>query len=179
MFNQIRGCRSVADDQAIYVVTAPARPNRHSSSPSELRTGRIVTATGIADRVLHLRYPNGILGTTGPISDDFVVRTSTAKCKSCGSSDLWRVYERSGIVAGIMRFRGRKPFQCRACGWICYRPARRATDNPQPFLRCDRALDSAANILTLSGVVGCAARQDDGVNEPLSRLDQGQRLLHS
>jgi len=56
-------------------------------------------------------------------------RKRTLKCKDCGSSDLWRVDERKGIMASIMRYRRRKPFQCRACGWICYRPARRVRDN--------------------------------------------------
>jgi hypothetical protein len=101
----------------------------------------------------------------------FVVSTGTEKCKRCGSSDLWRVFERSGVIARMMKFRGRKPFQCRACGWIFYRPAR------QSALRADRATVAAANILTLSDAVGCTTRQDDDVNESLSRPDQGQRHL--
>src|SRR5580658_10276913 len=73
-------------------------------------------------------------------------RKSTARCKTCGSSDLWRIDERSGILASIMRFRGRKPFQCRACGWLFYRPARRSADNSIPFLPADPAPDSVANL---------------------------------
>lgn len=41
----------------------------------------------------------------------------------CDSSDMWRIDERTGFVAAIMRYRGWKPFQCRACGDIRYRPA--------------------------------------------------------
>jgi hypothetical protein len=36
---------------------------------------------------------------------------------------MWRIDERPGFVAAIMRYRGWKPFQCRACGDIRYRPA--------------------------------------------------------
>jgi hypothetical protein len=39
----------------------------------------------------------------------------------CDRTDMWRVDERKGLVAAIMRYRGLKPFQCRACGYICYR----------------------------------------------------------
>ena len=60
-------------------------------------------------------------------------RKGTLICKDCGSSDLCRIDQRSGIVAAIMRYRGRKPFQCRACGWICYRPARRTQYSTLPF----------------------------------------------
>jgi hypothetical protein len=56
-------------------------------------------------------------------------RRRTLRCKSCGSADFWRIPLRTGIIATIMKLRGRKPFQCRSCGWICYRPARRKTDN--------------------------------------------------
>jgi ribosomal protein L37E len=46
------------------------------------------------------------------------------RCKRCGSADLWRVGDRSGLVAMIMQFRGLKPLQCRACGWVCYKERR-------------------------------------------------------
>jgi len=46
------------------------------------------------------------------------------RCKRCNSTDLWRVSERSGFTAWIMRIREQKPYQCRACGWIFYRPRR-------------------------------------------------------
>ena len=73
-------------------------------------------------------------------------RKSKAKCRSCGSSDLYRVAERSGILASIMKFRGRKPHQCRACGWIFYRPARRSNDNAIPFLSGEPAPNTVANL---------------------------------
>jgi len=53
-------------------------------------------------------------------------RNDKLACKCCGSNDLWRVGERTGLLAAIMRYRGRKPMQCRACRWICYPPVRRA-----------------------------------------------------
>ncbi len=43
-------------------------------------------------------------------------------CTDCGSSDIWRVAQRSGLIAFVMRHQGRKPYQCRACGTIYYRP---------------------------------------------------------
>ena len=46
------------------------------------------------------------------------------RCKKCNSADLWRVSERSGLLAWIMRVREQKPYQCRGCGWIFYRPRR-------------------------------------------------------
>jgi predicted Zn-ribbon and HTH transcriptional regulator len=59
-------------------------------------------------------------------------RRRAMKCKNCGSFDFWRISVRTGLVAAIMRYRERKPFQCRSCGYIIYRPARRAADNA-PF----------------------------------------------
>jgi hypothetical protein len=56
-------------------------------------------------------------------------RKQPARCKSCGSIDFWRIPLRTGIIAAIMKLRDRKPFQCRSCGWICYRPGRRKSDN--------------------------------------------------
>jgi hypothetical protein len=56
-------------------------------------------------------------------------RRRTVRCKSCGSADFWRIPLRTGIIAMIMKLRSRKPFQCRSCGWVCYRPARRKADN--------------------------------------------------
>ncbi len=50
-------------------------------------------------------------------------------CKRCGSTDMWRIGEQKGIIAAIMRYYKRKPFQCRNCKWLCYRPARRRRDN--------------------------------------------------
>jgi hypothetical protein len=55
-------------------------------------------------------------------------RNSRMRCRSCRSFDIWRIDERPGILAAIMRFRGRKPFQCRACRQIFYRRARRSKD---------------------------------------------------
>jgi hypothetical protein len=80
---------------------------------------------------------NGMLsiaGVTGEGQPQTQVekRKRPLRCKDCGSSDLWRIDERKGIVAAIMRYRKRKPFQCRACGWICYRPARRVKDDVGP-----------------------------------------------
>jgi hypothetical protein len=101
-------------------------------------------------------------------------RTGTLICRDCGSSDLWRIDQRSGILAAIMRYRGRKPFQCRACGWICYRPAKRTKDDTLPFPRElpflsegelgegeKIALDSGANLLKLSGALGSASEHCD------------------
>jgi hypothetical protein len=75
---------------------------------------------------------NGMFPSTGVASEvqtQGEKRKCALRCKDCGSSDLWRIDERKGIVAAIMRYRKRKPFQCRACGWICYRAARRVKDN--------------------------------------------------
>ncbi len=59
-------------------------------------------------------------------------RKSVRKCRNCGSEDLWRVGQGTGIVAAIMRFRGLKPLQCRACRWICYiAETPRRTSTPQ------------------------------------------------
>jgi ribosomal protein L37AE/L43A len=55
-------------------------------------------------------------------------RKDKPTCESCGSSDLWRIARPAGIIAAIMRYRGRKPFQCRKCGQICYQPGRREKD---------------------------------------------------
>jgi hypothetical protein len=101
-------------------------------------------------------------------------RKGTLICKSCGSCDLWRIDQRSGIVAAVMRFRGRKPFQCRACGWICYRPARRTQDDTPPFFSekvfSEKvALNSTANLRTLSGALGSISEHCDdmkGVGAP-------------
>lgn len=98
-------------------------------------------------------------------------RKGTLICKACGSSDLWRIDQRSGIVAAIMRYRGRKPFQCRACGWICYRPARRTQYNTLPFPGEGEKteLNSGANLLKLSSAVGSASEHCDivkGVGAP-------------
>jgi hypothetical protein len=60
-----------------------------------------------------------------------------------------------------MRYQGRKPFQCRACGWICHRLARRAQDNALPVPGGDRALDSAANLLKTGGAPGRAPEHRD------------------
>jgi hypothetical protein len=80
-------------------------------------------------------------------------RNDARRCKCCGSSDLWRVDERSGIVAAVMRYRGRKPFQCRACGWVCYRIARRSRDTALPLLARDGPFESGDSLLKLSGAV--------------------------
>jgi hypothetical protein len=37
---------------------------------------------------------------------------------------MWRIAERTGFVAAIMRYREKKPYQCRACGWLVYKPAK-------------------------------------------------------
>jgi hypothetical protein len=47
----------------------------------------------------------------------------------CDRTDMWRIGERKGFVAAIMRYRGWKPFQCRACGYICYRPLKKEQAN--------------------------------------------------
>jgi hypothetical protein len=52
------------------------------------------------------------------------------RCKMCDSTDLWRVADRSGIVAWIMRLREQKPYECRACGWSFYRRPGRASEAP-------------------------------------------------
>jgi hypothetical protein len=52
-------------------------------------------------------------------------------CKTCGSADVWRISQQSGLIAAIMRYRGRKPLQCRACGWICYKRRQRHHELPQ------------------------------------------------
>jgi hypothetical protein len=62
-------------------------------------------------------------------------RKASLVCKRCGSSDLWRIPDQTGFVAAIMRRLERKPFQCRACRWICYRPARRKKDNAKVMIR--------------------------------------------
>jgi rubredoxin len=77
---------------------------------------------------------NGMFPSTGVASEvqpqtQIEKRKRPLRCRDCGSSDLWRIDERKGIVAAIMRYRKRNPFQCRACGWICYRAARRLRDN--------------------------------------------------
>jgi hypothetical protein len=74
-------------------------------------------------------FPSAAVVSEVQTQQEVEKRKCTLKCKDCGSSDLWRIDERKGIVAAIMRYRGRKPFQCRACGWICYRAARRVRDN--------------------------------------------------
>jgi len=56
-------------------------------------------------------------------------RKKKPACKKCGSFDLWRIAEQTGLIAAFMKFRNRRPFQCRACGYICYRVARRKRDN--------------------------------------------------
>lgn len=89
------------------------------------------------------------------------VMAGTARCKGCGSSDIWRIDERPGIVARIMRLRGRKPFQCRACGWISYRPGRRAVYRALPFPGGNRALDSAEDILKLRGAIERGSEHHD------------------
>ena len=77
-------------------------------------------------------------------------RNDARRCKCCGSSDLWRVDERPGIVAAVMRYRGRKPFQCRACGWVCYRIGRRSKDTALPLLSRDVPFDSAGGLMKFS-----------------------------
>ncbi len=86
----------------------------------------------------------------------------TTRCKSCGSADLWRIDARPGIVAAIMRFFDRKPFQCRACGWIYYRSAKRVNERARPFPGQDGSLDSTASLLKLSETVEGAAVPRDG-----------------
>jgi hypothetical protein len=44
------------------------------------------------------------------------------RCKKCNSTDLWRVPERRGFIAWIMRIREQKPYQCRSCRRIFYHP---------------------------------------------------------
>ncbi len=73
-------------------------------------------------------------------------RKTRVTCRKCGSSDLCRIEERSGIFASIMKFRGRKPHQCRSCGWIFYRPARRSNDNAIPFLRREPRPDTVEDL---------------------------------
>lgn len=108
-------------------------------------------------------------------------RKDSVRCKSCGSSDLWRIDERPGIVAAIMRYRERKPFQCRACGWICYRLARRVKDNALPVHGHGSPLESTANLLELNGALTSASEQRDeittiGASPKLSTEDQSTRV---
>ncbi len=53
-------------------------------------------------------------------------------CKQCGSSDIWRVPPRKGIVAAFMKFRGLVPYQCRGCWKICY-PTGKETEDEFDF----------------------------------------------
>jgi ribosomal protein L37E len=64
----------------------------------------------------------------GPRRNSAGMRKSKLTCDSCGSSDLWRIAPQTGIVAAIMRYRGRKPVQCRKCGRITYHPPKREKD---------------------------------------------------
>lgn len=55
-------------------------------------------------------------------------RKKRLQCKMCDSFDVWRIRDRAGLFGLILRLRGRKTFQCRACGWMCYPVMRRKTD---------------------------------------------------
>jgi len=52
-----------------------------------------------------------------------------------------------------MRYRGRKPFQCRACGWVCYRIGRRSKDTALPLLSRHVPFDSASSLMKFSGAL--------------------------
>jgi hypothetical protein len=65
-----------------------------------------------------------------------------------------------------MRYRDRKPFQCRACGWVCYRLARRAKETVPPLLVNDRPYGSAENLLKLSGALARASEHRDETVRP-------------
>jgi hypothetical protein len=64
--------------------------------------------------------------------DSATRRRGKLQCRMCGSFDVWRIADRPGLIGTFMRWRGRKPLECRACGWRCYRVLRRKTDEIQP-----------------------------------------------
>ena len=41
------------------------------------------------------------------------------RCRKCGSLDIWRIQERTGIVAAVMKRQGRKLFKCMICARFC------------------------------------------------------------
>jgi len=53
------------------------------------------------------------------------------RCRKCGSLDISRIKEITGIVAAIMKYRGLKPFKCRNCGFVFYHYAGRISDPPK------------------------------------------------